>query len=160
MTDQKKLKRRVRDRMARTGESCVVARRRVLFPADGAVTTGLHPDTSCVTVLLDGAQIHSESGLLSEAMVLGLGGGLGAGYILWDFKNDDRRAVATGFRKAWQYSDRWGAEVLGRLDVEFSSDQTGSERKAAATLARVPTRSFMTSSAPSCRLSQKQTRMK
>lgn len=134
MTDQKKLKQRVRSRMARTGESYMVARRRVVPSGDLPVSAGLHPDTSCVAVLLDGAGIVTDTGPLSEAMVLCLGGGLGAGYILWEFKAGAHKAVATGFRKSWQYPDRWIADLFQRLDVSVSLDQTASERKATGTL--------------------------
>ena len=36
---------------------------------------------------------------LSEAMVLGAGGGLGAGYILWEFKAHDSRSLVLGFHQ-------------------------------------------------------------
>ena len=35
-----------------------------------------------------------------------VGGGLGAGYILWEFTHDDSRVVTLGFTHSWQYFDR------------------------------------------------------
>jgi hypothetical protein len=38
---------------------------------------------------------------LSEAMLLGISGGLGAGYILWEFNS--RAIIVLGFRNRWNY---------------------------------------------------------
>ena len=40
--------------------------------------------------------VEHDGAPLSEAMVLGVGGGLGAGYILWEFKRDGYRASCSG----------------------------------------------------------------
>ena len=89
MTESKHLKARIRERMARTGERYMTARRHVVGARAAAplddhgwrLRGGLHPDTAAIANVLahHGADV-------SEAMVLGAGGGLGAGYILWEFE--------------------------------------------------------------------------
>jgi hypothetical protein len=51
---------------------------------------------------------------LTEAMVLGVGGGLGAGYILWECKAHDLRTLVFGFRNSWQYPARWVLKTCAR----------------------------------------------
>ena len=53
----------------------------------------MHPDTAAVAnVLAHHGVVAGHTGEpLSEAMVLGIGGGLGAGYILWEFEAHGRR---------------------------------------------------------------------
>ena len=83
MTENKHLKARIRARMARTGERFMTARRHVVGTRDAAddhgwqLSGGVHPDTAAVAAVLahDGVAV-------SEATVLGIGGVLGAGYIL------------------------------------------------------------------------------
>ncbi len=91
MTTQKKLKASVRARMDQTGESYMVARRHILnrLPSDQYILRGgIHPDTSALASVLANRGIRNPTNgrPLSEAMILGVGGGLGAGYILWQFE--------------------------------------------------------------------------
>lgn len=62
---------------------------------------GLHPETAALANVL--ANIGVPSGLtgrpLTEAAILGIGGGLGAGYILWEFKSH-REAILTYCRSS------------------------------------------------------------
>jgi hypothetical protein len=139
MTAHKHLKERIRARMARTGESYTTARRHVLNalpPAEYLLLGGAHPDTSAITgVLANRGLLAPHTGQpLSEAMVLGAGGGLGAGYILWEFKAHDLRTLVFGFRNNWQYPDRWARKVCQRLGVPAAVHETGSARKAEAEL--------------------------
>ena len=89
----------------------------------------MHPDTAAIANVLahHGAQI-------SEPMVLGVGGGLGAGYILWEFQAHGARVVVLGFRNQWQYPGRWAAKTLDRLGVPFELHETGGARGAAGKL--------------------------
>ena len=100
MTARKHLKARIRARMAKTGERYVTAHRHVVGEADPPVVDhgyrlrgGVHPDTAAVAnVLAHHGVVAGHTGEpLSEAMVLGIGGGLGAGYILWEFESRGRR---------------------------------------------------------------------
>ena len=135
MTAHKHLKEHIRARMARTGESYTTARRHVLNalpPADYRLLGGVHPDTHAIAgVLANRGLVAPHTGQpLSEAMVLGAGGGLGAGYILWEFKAHDARSLVLGFRNSWQYPDRWAAKTCARLGVPVAVHETGSAGRA------------------------------
>ena len=135
MTAHKHLKERIRARMARTKKSYTSARRHVLNalpPAEYRLGGGVHPDTHAIAgVLANRGLLAPHTGEpLTEAVVLGAGGGLGAGYILWEFKAHDRRTLVFGFRNSWQYPDRWATRTCRRLGVPAAVHETGSPRKA------------------------------
>jgi hypothetical protein len=144
MTTRKHLKARVRARMARTGERYVTARRHVVGDESVPVAVdhgyalrgGIHPDTAAVAnVLAHHGVVAGHTGEpLSEAMVLGVGGGLGAEYILWEFKAHATPTLVIGFRNRAHYPDRWMRAVLERLGVPASHHETGGARKAARQL--------------------------
>ncbi len=136
MTSEKHLKARIRARMARTGERYSTARRHVVgatsttTDAGYALRGGLHPESAAVANLL---AHHGVTGL-SEAMVLGVGGGLGAGYILWEFKAHDSRTLTIGFHHRWNYLD--GTEkTLRRLGAVPVVHTTSGAAAASAALA-------------------------
>ena len=156
MTTDKAFKRVVRARMAKTGERYAAARRTLIDGAtDGhhAVPTadpatpsgyrmrgGLHPETATLANIL--ANQGVVSGLtgepLTEAAILGIGGGLGAGYILWEFKAEHRGKVHRGpvltlaFRNQWQYPSipGWTGKTLDRLGIEPDLHETGGAKGA------------------------------
>jgi hypothetical protein len=139
MTARKHLKERIRARMARTGESYLTARRHVLNaipPDEYELRGGVHPETATIAgVLANRGLLAPHTGEpLSEAMVLGVGGGLGAGYILWEFQEHARRVVVLGFRNAWQYPARWAEKICRRLRVPAAVHETGAARNAEAEL--------------------------
>jgi hypothetical protein len=133
MTSQKHGKARIRTRMARTGERYTTARRHVAGDVRSApridhgqrLRGGVHPDTAAIA--------HAVPGV-SEAMVLGVGGGLGAGYILWEFEAHDVATLVLGFRREWQYPSRWALRALERLGVPATLHETGGAATAAAQL--------------------------
>ncbi|GAA3388593.1 BtrH N-terminal domain-containing protein [Cryptosporangium minutisporangium] len=135
MTEQKHLKARIRARMARTGERYTVARRHLVGDTDQPGTDhgwtlrgGLHPDTAAV------AHVLADRGVeLSEAMVLGLGGGVGAGYILWEFAAHDTTHLTLGFRHRWNYLD-WTDRVLDRIGARYRVHTTAGAKGAANAL--------------------------
>ena len=118
MTTHKSFKRVVRARMAKTGERYATARRALLGgapegtqdPAETAAGAyryrgGLHPQTASLANVLAHLDLRSpiDGEPLSEATVLVLGGGLGAGYILWEFQARDGAILTLGFINRWQY---------------------------------------------------------
>ena len=133
MTSQKHLKARIRTRMSRTGERYTTARRHVAGDERSTLridhghhlSGGVHPDTAAI------AHAVPE---VSEAMVLGVGGGLGAGYILWEFEAHDVATLVLGFRREWQYPSRWAMRALERLGVPATVHETGGAAAAAAEL--------------------------
>ncbi len=147
MTDRKHFKQLVRERMRRTGERYTVARRQVeaaTGAAPGPAGTvagsawelrgGLDGETAAFANVLANLGVEAGGAPLSEAMLLGVGGGLGAGYILWEFESHGYAALTLGFRRAWQYPDRWAAELAERLGLHAEIHETGGAKGAAAAL--------------------------
>ena len=138
MTRQRQLKSLIRSRMDRTGENYMVARRHVLNARPSSeyeLRGGAHPETSaCANAFANRGITDPFTGQpISEALVLGAGGGVGAGYILWEFnsmKGTPRRVVTIGFRNQWQYPDRWYVKVCQRLGVAVQIHETSSAAKA------------------------------
>ncbi|HET6529786.1 MAG TPA: BtrH N-terminal domain-containing protein [Actinoplanes sp.] len=134
MTAQKHLKARIRARMAKTGERYAAARRHVagdtrpVTDHGWTLRGGQHPDTAVISHLL------ADRGVpLSEAMVLGIGGGLGAGYILWEFAQHDHPDLTLGFRHRWNYLDATD-RTLDRLGVRYTVHTTAGAKAAARQL--------------------------
>jgi hypothetical protein len=138
MTRQRQLKSLIRSRMDRTDEKYMVARRHVLNARPSSeyeLRGGSDPETSaCANVFANRGVDDPFTGQpISEGLVLGVGGGLGAGYILWEFnatKGTDRKVVTLGFRNQWQYPVRWYAKVCQRLGVAVQTHETSSTIKA------------------------------
>ena len=94
---------------------------------------GTHPDTAALANTLANAGVTAGGTQLSEELVLGIGGGLGAGYILWQFAGHDP-IVTLGFRNQWQYPDRWLVKTCARLGIEASLHETSGHVTALRTL--------------------------
>ncbi len=145
MTTNKAFKRVVRARMARTGERYAAARRTLAerpgnghdpepaadaaSPSGYRMRGGLHPETATLAnVLANQGVVSGVTGEpLTEAAILGIGGGLGAGYILWEFQSHGGPTLTLGFRNQWQYPSipGWTARTLDRLAIEPEVHQTG-----------------------------------
>ena len=136
MTARKHFKQLVRERMRKTGERYTVARRHVEGADDAAweLRGGVHGDTAAFANVLANLGVLADGEPLSEAMILGVGGGLGAGYILWEFEAHDARVLTLGFRRQWQYPARWAAETAERLGLHAEVHETGGAKAAAAAL--------------------------
>ncbi|MCO4761699.1 MAG: DUF4872 domain-containing protein [Myxococcales bacterium] len=70
----------------------------------------------------------------SEAMLLGLGGGLGAGYILWEFKAHRCAVLTLGFHHRWNDSQCWFNEAIARVGATASWTHASGDRRAARAL--------------------------
>lgn len=156
MTTHKGFKRVVRARMARTGERYAAARRALLREtAERAPHPGATPEpipTEAVYVLRGGHFPHASAvaGILanrgfvsghdgrplSEALILGIGGGLGAGYILWEFQAADAPILTLGFTNQWQYPaiPGWFGKTLDRLGIPAEFHETAGAQGARRTL--------------------------
>jgi hypothetical protein len=97
---------------------------------------GLHPETASLTNVLAAQQITApHTGKpFSEAMLLGISGGLGAGYILWEFQEHLIKVLVLGFQINWQYPIKYYENVCKRLGLKFSISDTGNKKLAAQTL--------------------------
>lgn len=69
----------------------------------------------------------------SEALVFGVGGGLGAGYILWEFLEHRVKVLVLGWQHKWNYPVDWYQQVCARLAVT-ATFQEGVGRKGAKQL--------------------------
>lgn len=88
---------------------------------------GRHPDSASVTNVL--ANMGSS---VSEAMVMGIGGGLGAGYMLWELAGQ-KANVILGFQYRWTSTD-WGERTLDRLGAKYRVVTASSPAKATSLL--------------------------
>ena len=144
MTTRKGFKRLVRARAAKTGERYATARRVLLGeagasgpPASNDPRTsrqGIHPDTAAMaTVLAARGVVSPITGRpLSEALLLVAGGGVGAGYILWEFESRKGAILTLGFRNQWQYPGipGWFGKTTERLGVPTVLHETSGARAA------------------------------
>lgn len=134
--------------MAATGERYAAARAQLVGsnadPHDlrSVVDTGwtlrggCDPDAAALTNVLANAGVVGPEGPLSEDLILLVAGGLGAGYILWEFEHDQSRIVTLGFTHLAQYFDRRLSLAVSRLGVEAEWSRTSGGVGAAAELRR------------------------
>ena len=147
MTTDKGFKRVVRARMAKTGERYAAARRALMDGAEGEVARadggpeagyrlrgGRYPDTATLASVLADRGVRSplDGEPLSEAMILGIGGGLGAGYILWEFQARNGAVLTLGFSNRWQYPGipGWFGTTFDRLGLQADLFETGGAKGA------------------------------
>src|SRR5687768_14292705 len=97
--------------------------------------TGIHPETATLkqVLALQGVKNPHTGEPFTEAMLLGIGGGLGAGYILWEFKAHESANIVMGFRSRWNYVAEFMQKVPHRLGAETVL-QEASRKKAADNL--------------------------
>jgi hypothetical protein len=151
MTTQKHLKRRVRARMAQTGERYAAARRNVVnadadadadasdsasadrSPAGTAPAHGIHPETSALRSALAGLGTTApHTGQpWSEEMLLGLGGGIGIGVFAFHYAAADFSSFYLGARHLWDDSAAFLREAAARVGAPIEVLETGSARTAA-----------------------------
>jgi hypothetical protein len=70
----------------------------------------------------------------SEALILGISGGLGAGYILWEFKEHNAKILVFGWQNHWQYPIQFYETLCKRLNLTPTFHETGSQKAAAQQL--------------------------
>lgn len=66
----------------------------------------------------------------SEAMLFGLSGGLGLGYILWEFKKDNSAPLVLGLTRRWNYPMERLTAATDRVGLSITLHETASARKA------------------------------
>ena len=135
MTQHRQLKQRVRARMARTGETYSTARRHVV----GLARPGRRPEGLVPRYEAFGADRHRISSLVShlltqaghlaphtgrpytEAMVCGLGGGIGFLYAIFEYQGLPPLITIV----AQHHPDPWLPAVLDRLGVAATEEHSG-----------------------------------
>jgi hypothetical protein len=97
---------------------------------------GVHPETATITNILASQSVvapHTNKPL-TEAMIFGIAGGLGCGYILWEFKAFDSAVLVMGFQNRWNYPVENMQNLCDRLGVTAEFKATGGKKKAADNL--------------------------
>lgn len=93
---------------------------------------GQHPETAALKNLMAAAELKAPhtGEPLSDAMVLGISGGLGAGYILWEFQEHRTKVLVLGFHNRWQYPIEFYQLTCNRLGVKAGLLESGSKKTA------------------------------
>lgn len=100
------------------------------------MTSGIHSVTATLadTLKREGVNNPHTGKPFTEAMILGIGGGLGAGYILWEFKERDSANIVMGFINRWNYTMQYIIHACERLGTGVDECETGSAKKAQSNL--------------------------
>jgi hypothetical protein len=80
---------------------------------------GIHPPTAALTKILKFKKIINPitDQHFSEALLLGIGGGLDAGYILYQFKHLPNPMLVLGFRNQWNHTRAFLENLTDRLQL-------------------------------------------
>ncbi|MBZ0286888.1 MAG: BtrH N-terminal domain-containing protein [Anaerolineae bacterium] len=95
---------------------------------------GSHTSTAALKNVLaaSGVTAPHTNQPFTEAMLLGIGGGLGAGYILWEFKAHGSANIVMGFSNRWNYAAQHLTTLCERLNVKPTVQESGGIKAAAA----------------------------
>jgi hypothetical protein len=93
---------------------------------------GIHPETATMTNVLasQGVTAPHTGQPLSEAMIFGIAGGIGCGYILWEFKVHEAAILVMGFNNKWNYTGEYMQNLASRLGVRATFLESGGTKKA------------------------------
>lgn len=81
---------------------------------------GKHPETATIRNALAalGVKAPHTGKPFTEEMLLGIGGGLGFGYILWEFKKYESAILAMAFQNKWHYPVKFTSNLCERLGIK------------------------------------------
>lgn len=92
---------------------------------------GIHPPTAALTKILQtkGVFNPTTNQPYSEALLFGIGGGIGIGYILFQFKHLPNPILVLGFRNQWNDAHAFLENLTQRLffQVNFQTFETADE---------------------------------
>jgi hypothetical protein len=96
---------------------------------------GRHAETTALVRALSGLSVQrpDDGGPLGEALLLGIGGGLGGGYWLFEFTGMPQ-VLVIGMRHAWLQTHLFAYGICERLGLPFRVHETGSTKVAAKQL--------------------------
>lgn len=138
MTRNKDLKKQIRARMAKTGERYTTARAHVVgAPEPSSGLGGVHGETAALRGLLVRAGVNRpDTGKpFSEALLLGIGGGLGAAYFVFEYAGADPTLyIGTRVGHQYPYTADFSRSVLERLGLDPRMAETGGKKAAAKNL--------------------------
>ena len=100
---------------------------------------GVHPETASIKNILTyyGVKASHTGKPFSEAMLLGIGGGLGSCYILWEFEKHGYPSIVLAFRNKSNYAVKYLQNLCDRLGATTQVYETAGKKKAAAQLEKV-----------------------
>jgi hypothetical protein len=130
MTDQKHKKQRVRERMARTGETYSTAHRHVVANRATEPIDGRHHESTLLARLLSraGYTAPHTGRPYTEAMACGLGGGIGFMYAVFEYKG--MPPIMTMVMQ--HHPDPWTPGALSRLGIGYAEEHGGAKPALAA----------------------------
>jgi hypothetical protein len=136
MTKDRDFKKLVRERMARTGERYAAARAQLATREP----PGLHPETAALARVLAHANIAGPHGPATEALLLGLGGGIGAACFTFEYKGHKASFyVATRCEPQYAYGVEFvqtAAERAGATCIVAESTSPAAAKKKLAAAAK------------------------
>jgi hypothetical protein len=93
---------------------------------------GVNPETATITNVLasQGLTAPHTGRPFSEAMLFGIAGGIGCGYILWEFKAHDAAILVMGFQYKWNYTTEFMQNLSDRLGVQATFLESAGAKKA------------------------------
>ncbi|MFN8420684.1 MAG: DUF4872 domain-containing protein [Anaerolineae bacterium] len=95
----------------------------------------LEPTSALMNVLAGQGVTAPHTGKpFTESMLLGISGGLGAGYILWEFKSEDTPSLVMGFSNRWNYSAPVLTTLVERMGGSVEVKETTGMKSAAQNL--------------------------
>ena len=99
---------------------------------------GIHPETASIKNILayHGIQAPHTGKPFSEPMLLGIGGGLGSCYIMWEWEKHVPNVVLA-FRNKSNYAVKYLQTLCRRLGTTTEVYETGGKKKAAAQLDQI-----------------------
>ncbi len=88
---------------------------------------GKHTETATVKNALAalGVKAPHTGKPFTEAMLLGIAGGLGIGYILWEFKKHASAILVMAFQNKWNYPVQFTGNLCKRLGIKPVFKETG-----------------------------------
>ena len=101
---------------------------------------GIHPSTAALTRILAYKKVRNPANeaYYSEAMLLGVGGGLDTGYVLYQFQHLTNPIIVLGFRNLWNQTLTFLEQTAQRLNLEVAfktfTDESEAEKALQYTL--------------------------
>ncbi len=94
--------------------------------------SGLFAPTSCLRSILTNKSYFApkQNQVYSEELLFGISGGIGIGYILWNYKTKNRIQLSLHFHNHWGKEIRTMVDLCRRLGLEITIADTTSSRKA------------------------------
>lgn len=97
---------------------------------------GFHNDTNAAKQLLHSCIRPEHSSLLTEEMLLGIGGGIGYGYFTFYYEKEDFTNFHLGTRAGWEDSAEFISGIFRSLGITLEQKQTKNKDAALGLIAR------------------------